>query len=140
MGYALLGPVLALVGWTFVMWIWLYAKRLPAMAEAKPTDEQLQDKANLAKLPDGARFAGENYNHLFEMPVLFYVLCIVATLMTRGDDITVALAWVYVALRVIHSLIHVTYNKVKHRFAVFSLSGIVLAILFIRLAIDYWSA
>jgi hypothetical protein len=85
-----------------------------------------------------ARFAAENYNHQFEAPVLFYVLCLSAMITGLGTEYSVMLAWVYVGLRIIHSVIHCTYNRVLHRFAAFSLSNLVLIALFLTLAIDYW--
>lgn len=139
MGYTLLGPVLAQVGLSLLMWVVMYVRRLPALLAADPSDDELQDKATLLKLPAPARFAAENYNHQFEMPVLFYVLCLAATFMKLGGEALVLCAWTYVALRVVHSIIHVTYNKVKHRFAVFALSGIVLIIMFVIVASAYWS-
>ncbi|MFC4347414.1 MAPEG family protein [Kordiimonas lipolytica] len=139
MDNALLGPVLAQVALTFVAWLILYWRRLPAMAAAKPTKEQMQDKANLAKLPPKARYAAENYNHLFEMPVLFYVLCLGAMITGLGDGLTAKLAWAYVALRLVHTLIHSSYNNVMHRFTAFTLSGLVLLVMFGQIALKYWS-
>lgn len=136
---ALLGPVLGQVGVTLLAFVMLLARRLPAMAARNPTNEQMQDKANLALLPNKAKFAGENYNHQFEMPVLFFVLCLGAMVTGLGDALTVQLAWAYVALRLVHHVIHVTYNKVMHRFAVFMLSALVLIIMFGQIAVKYWS-
>jgi hypothetical protein len=126
MTYELIGPVLAQVALTLAVFILLYVRRLPAMAAAKPSNEAMQDKGNLDKLPKPAQFVAQNYNHQFEAPVLFYVLCLVATLIGAVNELIVLLAWAYVGLRVLHAIIHCTYNKVLHRFAVFSLSGIAL--------------
>ena len=123
MNTALIAPVLAQVGLSLVTLLILYAYRIPALAIAKPSNEILQDPRSLDKLPKQARFAGQNYNHQFEAPVLFYVLCIVAMVAGLGDGTTVTIAWAYVALRVVHSIVHITYNRVMHRFAVFSLSS-----------------
>lgn len=139
MDHALMGPLLAQVGVTFLAFIMLFVRRIPALAAMKPSNEQLQDKANLALLPDKAKFAGENYNHQFEMPVLFYALCLGVMVSGLGDGLTVQLAWAFVALRFVHHLIHVTYNKVMHRFAVFMLSGLVLLVMFGQIAFKYWS-
>ncbi len=136
---ALLGPVLGQVGVTFLAFVMLFMRRIPAMAAMKPSNEQMQDKANLQLLPNKAKFAGENYNHQFEMPVLFYALCLGAMTTGLGDAMTVLFAWAYVGLRLVHHVIHVTYNKVMHRFAVFFLSGLVLMIMFGQIAVKYWS-
>lgn len=136
---AMAGPIMVQIGLTFIVFVILMMRRLPAMAAAKPTKAQMQDKANLAHLPAPARFAAENYNHQFEMPVLFYVLSLLALLTGFGGELSLALAWIYVALRVIHSLIHCTYNKVMQRFFVFAISAIVLIIMLITMALDFWS-
>ncbi|WP_160328637.1 MULTISPECIES: MAPEG family protein [Kordiimonas] len=136
---ALLGPVLGQVAVTILAFIMLFVRRIPALTSMKATNAQLQDKANLALLPDKAKFAGENYNHQFEMPVLFYVLCLGAMATGLGDALTVQLAWAYVGLRLVHHVIHVTYNKVMHRFAVFMLSGLVIVAMFGQIAFKYWS-
>jgi len=137
MEHAILGPVLAQAGLTFIVFFLLYARRLSAMAATKPTNEQMQDKGSLANLPAPARFAAENYNHQFEMPVIFYVLCVAAAISGLGGESLVSLAWLYVALRAIHSLIHCSYNKVMHRFLVFSISAFVLLAMLIMMALDY---
>lgn len=135
---ALMGPVLAQVGLTLVTLLVLYATRLPPMFVAKPSNKAMQDPKTRELLPKQARFAAENYNHQFEAPVVFYVLCLGAMVAGIGGEVTLQLAWAYVGLRVLHSLIHITYNRVMHRFAVFSLSSGVLIALFINLAMAYW--
>lgn len=137
MSNALLGPVLAQVGLTLVTLLALYATRIPAMVVAKPSNKAMQDPKSLDLLPKNARFAGQNYNHQFEAPVLFYVLCLSAMLAGIGNETTVTLAWGYVGLRVLHAAIHITYNRVMHRFAVFSLSSFVLIALFGNIVLQY---
>lgn len=134
-----MGPVLAQVGLTILVLFLLYMRRLPAMAAVKPTNEVMQDKASLQKLPMSARFAAENYNHQFEAPVLFYVLCLGAMITGLGNELSVQLAWGYVVLRALHSVIHCTYNRVMHRFAVFALSNLVLIALFLTIVFDHLS-
>jgi hypothetical protein len=136
-GVDLIGPVLAQVLLGIILMFILYARRIPAMAKLKPTNEQMQNKASASTLPAPARFAAENYNHQFEAPVLFYALSITALATGLGSDMSVLFAWVYVGLRVIHSIIHITYNKVMHRFMVFALSNIALIGLFITILLNY---
>lgn len=134
----MMGPVLAQVGLTLVTLLVLYARRVPAMVAAKPTNEVMQDRQSLQALPAPARFAAENYNHQFEAPVLFYVMCIGAMVAGLVSEAALLLAWTYVGLRVLHTAIHVTYNRVLHRFSVFLVSSIVLIALFVVLAMQYW--
>ncbi len=140
MSNALMGPVLAQVGLTLVTLLILYARRLPAMFAAKPTNEIMQDRRSLQTLPAPARFAAENYNHQFEAPVLFYVLCIGAMVAGIASETSLMLAWIFVGLRILHSAIHVTYNRVMHRFTVFLTSSIILMALFAVVVMDYWGA
>lgn len=139
MSNAMMGPVLAQVGLTLVTLLILYARRVPAMAAAKPTNEVMQDKKSLQALPAPARFAAENYNHQFEAPVLFYVMCLGAMVTGLVNETSLLLAWTYVALRVIHSAIHISYNRVLHRFGVFVVSSVVLIALFAVVAMQYWT-
>lgn len=134
---AMMGPVLAQVGLTLIVMLLLFARRVPAMAAAKPSNEMMQDKKSLEMLPKPAQFASQNYNHQFEAPVLFYALTIGAMAAGIGGELAVMLAWAYVGLRIVHAAIHVTYNKVMHRFLVFALSSFVLIALFIVLLADY---
>ncbi|UTW56682.1 MAPEG family protein [Kordiimonas sp. SCSIO 12610] len=133
----LMGPILAQIGLGIVLLFILYARRIPAMAKAKPTNEQMQDKAATSSLPAPARYAAENYNHQFEAPVLFYALCIGAMVSGLASELSVTFAWAYVGLRIVHSIIHITYNKVMHRFGVFMLSNIALIGLFITILLNY---
>src|ERR1700744_5823329 len=77
-------------------------------------------------VPPEVSIPNRSYMNLLELPLLFYVLCLMLFVSTRVDQIFLYLAWGYVALRAIHTLIHVTYNKVKHRLYVFALSNVVL--------------
>ncbi|MGQ0588395.1 MAG: MAPEG family protein [Sphingosinicella sp.] len=127
---AILGPVVALVAWTLVMQIWMYVTRLPAMRRA---GIELKGRrggrgAQLdGILEDKVQWKAHNYNHLLEQPTLFYAIAITLALLGGGDVwINVWLAWAYVALRVVHSLIQATANVVRWRFLVFSLASFCL--------------
>jgi hypothetical protein len=129
---AMIAPVLALVGWTFVMWFWMYATRIPAIQRAKVDMAELsRSGAPLILPPEVARVA-DNYNHLHEQPTIFYALALAAQLAGAADGVNVALAWAYVAVRIAHSLIQATKNVIPVRFAVFSLGSLVLMALLAR--------
>ncbi|MGB5102000.1 MAG: MAPEG family protein [Steroidobacteraceae bacterium] len=97
-----LTPVLALVAWTLVMWIWMYATRLPAMKAAGIDPQQAADAGSLAqRLPPATRWVADNYNHLHEQPTIFYALMFCAALTGGGDATAVSLAWAYEALRIL---------------------------------------
>lgn len=121
--HGMIAPVVGLVIWSLIMLIWLYATRIPAMAKAgvkaggatKAQMEQLSS-ANVAN----------NYNHLMEQPTLFYAICFALQLMNQDSHINVGLAWLYVALRVVHSLLQATVNVIIVRFLIFVISSLVL--------------
>ncbi len=117
-----LKPVLALVIWTCVMWIWMYALRLPAFSKAGIKPDDARHPGTYAdKLPATVRSAADNYNHLHEQPTIFYALMFFIAL-TGGADSTASLvAWAYVGLRILHSFVQVVIGKVVLRFLVFSL-------------------
>lgn len=117
----ILAPVLALILWTCVMWVWMYALRLPAFSKAgiKPDDARHPGTYS-DKLPAHVRSAADNYNHLHEQPVIFYALMFLLALTGGADSLAVTIAWVYVGLRVVHSLVQVVIGKVGLRFLVFT--------------------
>ena len=131
---SLLAPVIALVLWTLVVWIWMYATRIPAMQKAK-IDPQEAVRTRTLALPPEIMWVSDNYNHLMEQPTIFYATAFAAQLAGQVDGLNLGLAWTYVILRVVHSLIQCTVNLVTARFAVFSLSTIALAVLAIRVAL-----
>lgn len=136
----ILAPMLTLVGWTFVMWVWMYATRIPAMRAAGIDPARVTGKADLESLPLRVQNVANNYNHLHEQPVLFYALCTWSVLAGAGDAVNVALAWGYVALRVVHSLIQATTNFVPLRFGVFAIGSVLLFVVFLRSALALVSA
>lgn len=128
-GAAILQPVVALAAWTMVMWFWLYGTRIPALSAAKvDPDDLVHDptKGLDTVLPPQVMWKAHNYNHLHEAPTVFYAVAIVLAIIGKGDGLAAQLAWVYVALRVVHSLIQATVNKVSLRFLVFALSSFCL--------------
>lgn len=132
----MLAPVVALVIWTFVMWAWMYATRLPAMARMKMrSDPRAPRGQQMSELPAEARWKADNYNHLMEMPTLFYAIALVLAIDGQATAFDVQLAWSYVGLRVVHSLVQALGNKVEVRFVVFTLSSITLITLVIRAAL-----
>jgi hypothetical protein len=126
-------PMLALVLWSFVMWAWLYATRLPAMARLKiKYDPRRPASEFLDQIPPEARWKADNYNHLMEQPTLFYAVCLALALLGHGWGLNMWLAWAYVVLRIIHSLIQATVNVVEARFAVFMVASLVLLMMTVR--------
>ncbi len=134
---AILQPVVALMIWTMAMWVWMYATRIPALTAAKvnPDDLVQGPKKSLDEiLPPQVQWKAHNYNHLHEAPTVFYATALVLAVTGNGGGHGMQVAWAYVALRVLHSLIQATVNKVQLRFAVFALSTLCLMALIFRAA------
>jgi hypothetical protein len=128
-----LSPVLVLIAWTLVMWFWLYATRLPAMKRAGIDPQEAAHPGTYAhRLPEYARSAAENYNHLHEQPTIFYALMFFVALTGGATAATLNLAWMYVGSRVVHSLVQATVNKVVVRFTVFAFGSLVLVCITVR--------
>jgi hypothetical protein len=128
----MVAPVMALVAWSLVIWLWMYVQRIPAMQKAGIKPQDARFPGSLDKLPDGARQAADNYNHLMEQPTIFYAAALAIQVAGHADGMAVHFAWVYVGLRVVHSLVQTTVNLVALRFLVFVLSTGVLAAMVIR--------
>lgn len=136
----LLKPAVALMIWTAVMWFWLYAERIPALMRLKiRLDPRLPKEQLLAQLPPEARWKSDNYNHLLEQPVLFYAVLFVLYLLGESNSLNLVLAWGYVALRVVHSLVQSIWNIIVVRFWIFAAASMLLFILIARAAISLWS-
>ena len=126
-------PVLALVAWTLVMWVWMYATRIPAMKAAGIDPQDAAYPGTWAhRLRPGVRSVADNYNHLHEQPTIFYAVMFFAALTGGGDATALRLAWAYVLLRVVHSLVQATLNRVIVRFSIFALATLALAMITAR--------
>jgi hypothetical protein len=130
--HSLLTPMLALVVWTLAMTVWMFALRIPAIQRAKISPAAAREPTSLDALPLKVRQVGYNLNNLMEQPTVFYALVAYSYLAGQQNTVNLALAWAYVALRVVHSLIQATVNAVLVRFGVFALGTVMLAALAIR--------
>ena len=133
----ILQPLIALAAWTMVMWLWMYATRLPAMSAAKVDPDSLARDPDVSldrTLPPHIQWKAHNYNHLHEAPTVFYAVALALALLEAGNGLAALLGWAYVALRVVHSLVQATINRVVIRFALFALSSLVLIALVVLAA------
>ncbi|MHA3841557.1 MAPEG family protein [Sphingomonas aestuarii] len=125
----ILQPVVVLLGWTLVMMVWMMATRLPAMRKSGIDLGKLRGTkaadADLA-LPPAIQWKAHNYNHLMEQPTLFYAVALVLAMIGQGDGFNLILAWLYVAFRILHSIVQAVWNKVSVRFLFFALSSVAL--------------
>lgn len=125
----ILAPVVALVAWSLVIMLWMAATRVPAMSKAGVRLPGLVGGrgADLeGRLPDSVMWKSHNYSHLMEQPTIFYAIALALALMGMGDGINLWLAWGYVVLRILHSLVQATVNIVLYRLTLFILSSLCL--------------
>lgn len=135
-GMEILKPIAALAGWTMVMWWWMYITRLPAMSKAKidtanltgGTGQSLDDV-----LPGKTQWIAHNYNHLHEAPTVFYAVALALAIIGQGGGLNLTIAWIYVGLRIVHSLQQALWNRVMVRFGLFVLSSLCLMALTLHL-------
>ena len=139
-GMDILAPAIALMIWTMIMWVWMYSTRIPAMGKAPGIDDPTKMVGSTGaslrqELPDSVNWKADNYNHLHEAPTLFYAVAIVLAILGQGDGMNAFLAWIYTGLRIAHSLVQVTANRVIVRFVLFALSSLVLIVLIAKAAL-----
>ena len=137
-GMDILKPVVVLAAWTMVMWLWMYATRIPAMTAAKIDANAMvggTGKDLDAILPPKIQWISHNYNHLHEAPTVFYAVALTLAMVGKGDGLTATTAWLYVALRIAHSLQQALSNRVVVRFGIFVLSSLALIALVVQTAL-----
>jgi hypothetical protein len=137
----ILAPALALVAWTLVMLVWMVVARMPAMKKAG-IDVNTVSGGHPGAL-DGvidakAQWPAHNYMHLVEQPTLFYAVVFILAFLGAGGGYNEMLAWAYVGLRVIHSIVQATFNRVIVRFTLFALSTLVLVALTLHAGMVIW--
>ena len=123
----LLAPLVAWVLWSAVIWSWMYVTRIPAILNSRMRLDPMAPRGEqMSTLPATVRWKADNYNHLMEQPTLFYAVVLSLALLGDVSNVSVGLAWAYVSLRVVHSLVQTLINHIPLRFAVFFVSSLVL--------------
>lgn len=118
-------PCIALVGLTAIIWLIALYARIAEMRVRKISPQSVANRREIARLLKNTS-ASDNFSNLFELPLLFYILCIALAVTQSESAAYVAAAWIFVILRIAHSLIQVTYNRVLHRFACWFFSTLCL--------------
>jgi len=131
----ILFPIIALAGWTFAVLLLIPFQRFRAVFRQQVVADDFKFGESLT-VPPGVSIPNRNSMNLLELRVLFYVACLTLYVTNRVDTVVLALAWTYVALRIAHSLVHLTYNNVIHRLSFFAASNFILAGMWIRLLLE----
>lgn len=127
---AIFQPMGALAFLTFVVLLLIPVARFRAVAKGAVRGDDFKFGES-AKVPGDVSIPNRNYMNLLELPLLFYVVCMMFYLADRVDERVLQLAWAYVVVRALHSLVHLTYNNVIHRLILFGLSNVVVITLWI---------
>lgn len=134
----ILYPCLAMIGITAAVWLRLYFERIGEVRARRIRPQDIATKQQSTDILLKVN-ASDNFSNLFEVPVLFYVLCILAFTTQMVTPFLLGGAWAFVALRGLHSLIHCTYNQVMHRFVAYLLSTLILFVMWGVFVIELWS-
>ncbi len=129
--YQILYPIFALAAWTGLILATLGVLRIRALQLRRVRMGYFELLSG--EIPQYLQKFGRNFNNLLEVPILFYTVCTLVFITGNVDQVATSLAWAYVLLRIVHSLIHITVNNVNVRFTVFVLSCIALGALWVRL-------
>lgn len=134
---SMLRAVLAMGLLSLVMFLWMYATRLPAFRKAAiDPQEAMHPGTYHARIPSEVRRVADNYNHLFEAPTIFYAVVLAIVVAGLADPVHAMAAWAFVGFRVLHSLVQATVNIVAMRFVLFVLSWVACAVLIVRGALQ----
>jgi hypothetical protein len=126
---------------TLVVWTYMYARRIPFIRSLRLTPQDLAEPGELARLsPPAVSNPSDNLKNLFEIPVLFYALVLFLFVTNRVDVLHLAAAWVFVAFRAVHSLVHCTFNHVLLRFSLYLVATVALWFMLARAALDYFGS
>lgn len=136
MPIAILWPTFALVAWIFVVWFWMYVDRFALIRRQPPCAEDFATNAGAARYFEPVEMPASNLRNLLEIPPLYFALVPLLMLTHHANHIQVALAWIYVALRVAHTILHIVVRNVPLRFGAYALSCAVLSAMWIGFAID----
>jgi len=129
----LLLPLLAQVALTFIVMLIMYRKRVAEMKLKRIHPQRIRTRSKSKALLTDSESAADNFSNLFELPILFYTAILLTLILMVQDSILVILAWAFVISRYLHSYVHVSYNRVMHRFSVFVFSSFVLLAYWVRL-------
>ena len=133
MNEQILQPMLGMMLLTVIVWVYMYVMRLGHIAREQIDPQELTTAYRAAKhFPEHIGYPADNLRNLFELPVLFYALCLYLYVTATVDNFYLVMAWTFVVLRVGHSAIHCTINRVHWRFIAYMLSSIALWIILLR--------
>jgi hypothetical protein len=137
----ILQPMLGMMILTAIVWFVMYAKRIPAMKKARvPAQTYTTPEKAIELLPESVNYSAYNLKNLFELPVLFYALCLFLYVTATADMIYVIAAWLFMVFRALHSFVHCTSNVVMLRFYLYSAAAFALWFMLGRAVVSHLGA
>src|SRR5215469_17590148 len=132
---SIFAPMVVLVFLTFAVMVYMGIKRFGAgfAGRVRAGDFRYGETANV---PPDVAVANRNFMNLLEAPVLFYTLALAVFVTHQVTEWMLGLAWLYVALRIVHTFIHLSYNKILHRFSSYAASNLVLHVMWLKFAVS----
>ena len=127
-------PMLVMMGLTLIVWVYMYARRIPFITRNRLTPDQLTPAELARRSPPAVSNPSDNLKNLFELPTVFYALVLYLYGVGQVDGVSVALAWVFVGFRILHSAVHCTVNIVLLRFWLYAVSAVALWVIVVRAA------
>lgn len=126
-------PLLGMMVLTSVVWLWMFVKRFAYISANNIAPDKLKTPEQVsANIPTALAGPANNLKNLFELPVIFYVLCLYLMLSNTVDNTQVICAWVFMVFRALHSVVHCSYNNVNHRFLMYLVSSVALWVMVVR--------
>jgi hypothetical protein len=126
---------------TLVVWVYMYARRIPLIISLQLSQQDLAKPGELARLsPPAVSNPSDNLKNLFEIPTLFYALALFLFVTDRVDAFYVVAAWVFVAFRAAHSFVHCTFNHVRLRFSLYLVATVAVWFMLVRAALGYFGS
>lgn len=136
---AIFGPFLGMMLLTFVVWVVMYVRRLVFLHANKINPQKLTTlERGAAIIPETISYPAHNLRNLFELPVVFYALCLYLYVADRVDTTYVIAGWVFLVLRIAHSVVHSTVNIVTLRFLIYVAGALTLWFMLLRAALEYF--
>ena len=125
--FALSIPLLGMLTLTMLVWVLMFIKRMSYISANKIDAADMKTPEDVQKLiPGDVAASSNNLKNLFELPVVFYAVCLYLVVAVQVDEIHYYCAWTFLVFRIIHSIIHCSYNQVMHRFAAYLISSVAM--------------
>ena len=138
---AIFGPVFATMLLTFVVWVYMYVRRIRFITASQSDPKQLALPGELARLsPPAVANPSDNFKNLFEIPVLFYALAAYLFATGQVDAVYLTAGWLFAGFRALHSAVHCTFNHIMTRFTVYLIASLALWTMVVRAALAHFGS